>query len=324
MAQAFRQSAVLMTACELKVFTHLSPGPMHAEALAHQCQVPVRGLQRLLNGCVVLELLEKEHETYRNTPIAETFLVEGKSGYMGNFIQAGVEQYEAWGHLTEAISQDRPVNPRSAESLPTLPPERLRAYVELLYELGKHAAVAIADRVDLGAVGQMFDVAGGSGIYSIIFAQRHPGLRASVFDLPPIVPFTQEIIARHGMQERVTVSPGNYVLDEFATGNDLILLSNSLQTEGVPTCRMLLGKVFKALTPGGQLVIHGVMPNPDRTTPPQPALFQLQMLLTFPEGDAHPAEDICAWAAEAGFIDLRVTRLAAPAFTSLILGRKPL
>ena len=323
MAQAYRQSAILMTACELKVFTYLSQGPTSAEALARHCQVPVRGLQRLLNACVVLDLLEKEDESYHNTPIAETFLVQGKSGYMGNFIQAGAEQYEAWGHLIQAIQEDRPMRPHSAEVLPTLPAERLRGYVERLYELGKHNAVAIADRVDLGKVQQMLDVAGGSGIYAITFAQRQPTLRGLVFDLPPIVPFAQEIIASHGMQERVTVHPGNYLLDEFAGGNDLVLLSNSLQTEGDTTCRMLLGKVFKALAPGGQLVIHGVMPNPDRVTPPQPALFPLQMLLSFPEGDAHPAEDICTWAAEAGFADLTVARLTAPAFTSLILGRKP-
>jgi hypothetical protein len=285
--------------------------------------VPVRGLQRLLNACVVLDLLEKEDESYHNTPIAETFLVQGKPGYMGNFIRGGTEHYEAWGGLVRAIQEDRPVNPHSVEALPTLPPERLRGYVERLYDLGKRNAVAIADRVDLAHVQQMLDVAGGSGIYSITFAQRQPTLRAVVFDLPPIVSFTQEIVARYGMQERVTVCPGNYFHDDFTEGNDLVLLSNTLQTEGVKTCRMMLGKVFKALAPGGQLVIHGVMPNPDRATPPQPALFQLQMLLSFPEGDAYPAEEICTWAREAGFLDLTVTRLPAPAFTSLVTGRKP-
>jgi 3-hydroxy-5-methyl-1-naphthoate 3-O-methyltransferase len=323
MAQAYRQSAILMTACELKVFTHLSEGPMSADALAHNCQVPIRGLQRLLNACVVLDLLEKEDERYRNTPIAETFLVQGKPGYMGVLIGGGTEHYEAWGRLTQAIWEDRPVNPHSAEALPTLPDERIRGYVERLYDMGKRNAVAIADRLDLAQVRQVLDVAGGSGIYSITFAQRQPTLRATVFDLPPIVPFTQEIIARHELQERVTPCPGNYFHDDFAGGNDLVLLSNSLQTEGVNTCRMLLGKVFKALEPGGQLVIHGVMPNPDRVTPPQPALFQLQMLLSFPEGDAYPAEEVCTWAAEVGFSDLRVTRLPAPAFTSLITGRRP-
>src|SRR5499426_2315469 len=119
MAQAYRQSAILMTACELKVFTYLSQGPMSAEALAQHCQVPVRGLQRLLNACVVLDLLEKEDESYHNTPIAGTFLVQGKSGYMGNYIEAGAEQYEAWGHLIQAIQEDRPIHLHSAEALPT-------------------------------------------------------------------------------------------------------------------------------------------------------------------------------------------------------------
>ncbi|MGH8064073.1 MAG: class I SAM-dependent methyltransferase [Candidatus Entotheonellia bacterium] len=323
MAQAYRQSSILMTACQLHVFTHLSQGPQSANALAQRCQVPVRGLQRLLNACVVLDLLEKEDERYQNTPIAETFLVQGKPGYMGNVINSEAARYEAWGRLTQAIQEDRPMDPASAEALPTLPPERIRAYVERLYDLGKRNAVAIADRVDLAHVQQMLDVAGGSGIYSITFAQRQPTLRATVFDLPPIVPFTQEIIARHGMQERVAPCPGNYFHDDFAGGNDLILLSNALQTEGVNTCRMLLGKVFEALVPGGQVVIHGVMLNPDRVTPPQPALFQLQMLLSFPAGDAHPAEEICTWAAETGFVDLTATRLPAPAFSSLVIGRKP-
>jgi hypothetical protein len=65
------------------------------------------------------------------------------------------------------------------------------------------------------------------------------------------------------------------------------------------------------------------MPNPDRVTRPSQPYFIADVAL-FPEGDAHPAEEICTWAAEAGFADLTVTRLAAPAFTSLILGRKPI
>ena len=64
MAQAYRQSAVLMTACALKVFTHLSQGPLTAEALAQHCQVPVRGLQRLLNACVVLLNFAKVIESF--------------------------------------------------------------------------------------------------------------------------------------------------------------------------------------------------------------------------------------------------------------------
>jgi hypothetical protein len=53
------------------------------------------------------------------------------------------------------------------------------------------------------------------------------------------------------------VYPGNYGHNDFAGGNDLVSQSNTLRTEGVKTCQVLLGKVFKALTPGRQLVIRG-------------------------------------------------------------------
>ncbi len=260
MAQAYRQSAILTAACQLDVFTHLAQGPLGVEALAHACGLPARGLQRLLNACVVFDLLEKEGDTYRNTPIAKTFLVQGKPGYMGNSIAFENERSEAWGQLTQAIREDRPVNPHSADALDTL---------------------------------------------------------------PPILAFTREIIPRHGMAERVSVRPGNYYRDEFGSSYDVLLFSNCLQTEGPQTGRMLLRKAFHALAPGGQLLIHGVMPDPDRVSPPQPALFQVQMFLAFPEGDAHPAEDICAWAQEVGFTELCVTPLPPPAFSSLITARKP-
>ncbi|MBI3329104.1 MAG: methyltransferase domain-containing protein [Nitrospinae bacterium] len=323
MAQAYRQSAILTTACQLDVFTHLAGGPLSAEALAHACGVPVRGLRRLLNACVVLELLEKEGETYRNTPIADTFLVKGTPGSMGNFIARAAENYKAWGQLGRAIREDRPIDPHSADMLDTLPPDRVRHYVESLYDTGRQAAMAIADAVDLTHARRMLDVAGGSGIYSITFAQRQPALRAVVFDLPPILAFTQEIIARHGMAGQLSVHPGNYHHDELGSGYDVVLLSNVLQTQGVQTGQMLLRKAFNALAPGGQLLIHGAMPSPDRVSPPEPALTQVHMFLVYPEGDAHPAEDICAWAQEAGFIDVSVTRFPPPRFRSLITGRKP-
>jgi hypothetical protein len=323
MAQAYRQAAILTTACQLDVFTHLAKGPLSAEALAQACGVPVRGLQRLLNACVVLELLEKVGETYGNTPIAETFLVKDTPGNMGNFITRVAENYATWGRLLQAIREDRPVDPHSAETLNTLPPERVRHYVESLYDLGKHAAAAIADRIDLTHTRQMLDVAGGSGIYAITFAQHQPALRATVFDLPPVVAITREIIARHGMAERVSVCPGNYHQDELGSGYDMVLFSNVFQTQSPQTGRMLLRKAFSVLQPGGQLLVHGAMPNPDRVSPPEPALTQVHMFLVYPEGDAHLAEDICAWAQEAGFVDLSVTRFPPPRFRSLVTGCKP-
>ena len=75
--------------------------------------------------------------------------------------------------------------------------------------------------------------------------------------MPPIAPFTQEVIAQHGMQEYVMPPSGNYFHDDFAGGNHPVLLPNALQTEGVNTCRMRLGKVFTALAPAVGALVMG-------------------------------------------------------------------
>jgi hypothetical protein len=100
------------------------------------------------------------------------------------------------------------------------------------------------------------------------------------------VPFTQVTVARQGSRGRISVRPGNYGRDDFADGCDLASRSNTPQTGGVKTCRALLGKVFKALTPAGQLVIHGagVMPAFDGVTPQQPGTSELRMLLSSLQG----------------------------------------
>jgi O-methyltransferase domain len=120
------------------------------------------------------------------------------------------------------------------------------------------------------------------GIYSVIFAQHQANFRAIVCELPPIVPSALEIIARHDMQAQVSIHPGNYCQDDLGQEYQLVLLSNNLQTEGLETCQTILCKVFAALAPDGQLLIHGVMPHADRVSPPPPALFQVQRLVSFP------------------------------------------
>jgi 3-hydroxy-5-methyl-1-naphthoate 3-O-methyltransferase len=322
MVQAYRESAILIAACQLDVFSKLADGPLTAEILAQISGVPVRGLRHLLNACVVVNLLGKKEHAYYNTRLADDLLVKGKPGYMGSFVTRQVENYEAWNRLAQAVREDGPVDLHSADALGELPAERIRQYIEALYDTGKRSAEEIADNVDLSRARRMLDVAGGSGIYSIIFAQRQPGLKSTVFDLPATVTFTSEIIARHGMTDQVSVRPGNYLYDDFGGGYDLLLLSNVLSTQGPQVGRQLLHKAFKALAQGGQLIVHGSMPNADRVSPPDAALRQVLLFLMYPEGDAYPAEVICEWAKEAGFVDLDVTRFPPPSHRSLVTARK--
>lgn len=319
----FERSAVVLGAAQLDLFSPLGNGPTTAAAVAAQTGLPVRGVERVLNACVALGFVVKDGERYRNSPLADAFLVKGRPGYVGNLIKQTADRYVAWGKLPEGVKNDKPMLPLTGAELFNASPEVLDNYVHGLFELGKGLAQRIGSLVDLSSCRSLLDVAGGSGVYSIIFCRQFPQLKATVFDLPPILQRTRQVIAREGMADRVSVREGNYFTDDFGSGLDALLLSNMLQTEGRQTGRMVLKKAFAALNPGGKIVVHGIMPNPDQVSPLQPVLFSLFMMLVFPEGEAYPAEEIIGWLHETGFVAGQKLALPPPAFTSLVVARKP-
>jgi hypothetical protein len=84
--------------------------------------------------------------------------------------------------------------------------------------------------------------------------------------------------------------------------------------------RSLIRRAGRALAPGGQLVIHDFILNPDRTGPPQAALFAVNMLVNTPGGNSYTAGDYRTWLERAGFRKIRVRNL--PGFSGLVSARK--
>lgn len=319
----FERSAIILGAAQLDLFSPLGRGPAAAAEVSAQTGLPLRGVERLLNACAALGFVVKEGDRYRNSPLADAFLVKGKPGYVGNMIRQTADRYAAWEKMPEAVRTDKPVLPLTGAELFKASPEVLDNYVHGLFEMGKGLAQRIGSLVDLSNCRSLLDVAGGSGVYSIILCRQFPQLKSTVFDLPPILQRTRQIIAREGMADRISVREGNYFTDDFGSGLGAILLSNMLQTEGRQTCRMVLQKAFAALNSGGQIMVHGIMPNLDRTSPLQPVLFSMFMMLVFPEGEGYPGEEIIGWLYETGFVEGQKLTLPPPAFTSLVVARKP-
>lgn len=317
------RAAVVLGAAQLDLFSSLGSGPVPAREIATQTGLPLRGVERVLNACAALGFVSKEGDSYRNSPLADTFLVKGKPGYVGNMIKQTNDRFTAWTKMPDAVRTDKPVLPLTGAELSNASAEVLDNYVHGLFDMGKGLAARIASLVDFSSCRTLLDVAGGSGVYSIIFCRQFPQLQSVVFDLPPILERTRKIIEREGLTDRVQVRDGNYFQDDFGSGLDAILLSNMLQTEGRQTCQMVLKKAFAALNPGGQILVHGIMPNADRTGPVQQTIFSVFMMLVFPEGEAYPGEEIIDWLHVTGFVEGKKHPLPPPAFSSLVVARKP-
>src|SRR5258707_2684501 len=76
---AFRRSKSMFAAVSLGVFDALAAGPKSLADLASQLPANPDALERLLDACVGLQLLQKLDGHYANTPAATAYLCENST-----------------------------------------------------------------------------------------------------------------------------------------------------------------------------------------------------------------------------------------------------
>ncbi|MDR3635610.1 MAG: methyltransferase [Isosphaeraceae bacterium] len=165
----------------------------------------------------------------------------------------------------------------------------------------KNVAPVLAANYPLDDAGLLLDVGGGTGIYSIAWLQRHPRLRAIVWDRPEVLKVAAEMAAAHGVADRLSGQPGDMFRDPLPAGADIVLLSNVLHDWDVPECRTLIERCAAALPAGGRILIHDVFLN-DPLDGPLPVALYSAALFALTEGRAYSAREYRSWLTDAGLV----------------------
>jgi len=275
-------------------------------------------MERLLNALVALGLLHKHGATYVVPRELAPYVVPGVDGDATGMLDMSSELYRAWGDLGRAVKEGVPLHRLSSDALLGGDPNRVRRYIRAVHTNSRQTARRVVEMAPLLPGTTLLDVAGGSGIFAAEYARATPGLEATLFDLAPTIEAAQEILTAEGLEDRVTYRTGDYRNDPFPGPVDALLLSNVFQTESEEIGHMILGKAHEAIRPGGTLLVHGVMTDPDATKPPEAVMMSLQMFALFDKGRAYPAETLSDWITQAGF-GVRFIRPLGPPFRSKLI-----
>lgn len=313
LAGAFRQSRVLLSGYDLGVFTVLGSGTASAAEVAARVGADVRGLDRLLDALVAIGMLEKSGGRFRNTPAAARWLDAASPDCLSSLGHQS-QLFRAWDTLTAAVKAGTTVRDRARDGF------NLEAFIEAMDRRARETADALVARIDLAGVGRVLDVGGGSGAFSIAFCRAREGLRATVLDLPDVVPLTARYVAAAGMQDRVSTVAGDFHEAPFGEGFDIVFLSAIVHMNGDDENRRLVAKAAAALKPGGRIVIQDFVMDDSRTTPADGALFALNMLVNTKAGDTYTLAEMRAWLEGAGCP--RVTCDDSDPRLTLVIGHK--
>lgn len=317
MTQAFKNARILLTAFELGIFTLLSDQEYTSDAVATRLSTDPRATNRLLNAMAALGLLHKKGERFANTAATRRYLDKHSPDYQGGMMHS-VHLWDNWSTLTEAVRVGHSVYSRPLKDRND---DWQTGFIAAMHNRATEQAPATVRQLDLTHVQRVLDVGGGSGIFSMAFVQAKSGLQATVFDLPVVTPLTEKYIAEAGLEASIRVKSGDYLVDAFGEGYDLIFLSAIVHINSFAENEALIQKSANALNPGGQVVVRDFVMSEDRMTPARGAIFALNMLVGTQKGDSYTESEIHSWMTAAGLHNME--RKDDGLGSTMVVGYKP-
>jgi len=304
--RAFQPACVLAAATELDIFTALHKRPMTSQSLAAELGCDPRATTILLDALTALGFLTKQANIYSVLPEAAEILTEAcpprRAGthsvlpavrHLGNCLRR-------WAQLARVTQTGK-----LAEYSPSIHGEAAdqAAFIGAMHNFSVPIANQIIDELKPLTFNHLLDIGGASGTWTIAFLRAAPEAKATLFDLPEVMPLAQRRIAEAGLSERVTFVAGDYFEDELPGGADFAWLSGVAHQNSRKQNRALFAKIHTALQANGVLVVRDVVMDESRTYPEAGAIFAVNMLVATEAGGTYTFDEFREDLANAGFTE---------------------
>jgi predicted O-methyltransferase YrrM len=316
----------LLTAaiCHLDFFNWLSGNPSDQQTICRSLGLKERPVDVMLTLFTAMGLVQKKGDFFLLSPLAEEHLLKSSPWCIAPYF-ASVMECPVCRDMVEVLRTGKPTRWASLQKeeawAKAMESESFATQFTAAMDCrGGYLAPAMAARLDCGNYHHLLDIAGGSGIYACAVVAKHPHLRATTLERPPVDGLARRAIKERGFADRVSVTLGDMFQDPLPQSCDMHLFSNVLHDWDVLEVEQLLAKSFAALPPGGMIAIHDAHINPSKTGPLPVAAYSA-LLMTITEGKCYSEQEMADCLVKTGFY--RVEHSPTVADRSVMTAQKP-
>jgi len=288
----------LQVAQRTGILAALAEGPREPAELAEHLGLQAAGTELLVDVIASLGHVEVRPDgRYAMTDRARRWLDPSSEHYVGDFLADTAEYWQWWQGLEDLVRNGHHVELH--DKAPDDP--YWSSYIRGQYQIARLSSSEVAKAVPLQrSAHSLLDVAGAHGEFSMALCRHHPGLKATIVDLPGSARIGREIVSGAGMDDRVQHLEGNMFEVDFGGSHDGALCFNIVHHLSPEQAKQLFARIRAALRPGAPLCVLELYDRPEGQKPDSGSILGLFFHLTS-GADTYTAEQVSSWLADSGF-----------------------
>lgn len=303
--QIFIGQSVLV-AHEVGLLRMLASHPHSISELSENLKIHPRAIQAMVSSAGAAGLVEKKSDNYQLTKIGSFYFKKDNDLNYGNVFDVLVDQADIMNYksIKESIlSNKSQVDDRKdIFANDQLNIGSQSNFISALHHKAYVPAFAWAKRYPLRESRLFIDIGGGSGIHSIAACLNNPNLKAIICDRPVVLDYTRQYIEEYKLSDRITLQPINIWENEFPIG-DTYFFGDVFHDWEDDKCLQLAQKAIEKLPRKGQIILHEMLFNSDKTGPFVTAGYNMKMM-SWTEGHQFSFEEINKILLTAGFTEI--------------------
>jgi hypothetical protein len=310
-------SSALCAAVKLGITDALGVTPQSAKHIAMQRSLDERGTETVLDCMEALGYVKKSSDQYALTKRGQKYLSKSSPDSFLDFIRFADWLHRSFSTLEDTIRG----NGKPAMNLDTMSDHEWGLFSRAMINLATTNVMEVTGAIRLpGTARRLIDLGGSHGLYSIHLCKKYSQLTAIVADMEPVRQYTDEMIAKHGMQKRVTFMPVDFLKQDIGEGHDVALAFNIIHGHDNDLNVGFFDKVYKSLTANGYFILLDQIKGTGGSTQLSRATtsFMAINLLHQAHGNTYTFDEVKAWGVKAGFKGFQLKKLHAPGFALII------
>ena len=275
LAQAVR------AAVDLSLAEHLADGPRTAAEIAEAEGADPAATARFLRACASLGLVAYAEKGFTGTDVLAVLHRDAPMSLRDLAASQSSEcLWRTWARIPEAVRSGS-AQTEQALGMPFFDylaahPDEGVLFGAAMASMSAPVIREAVEVIDIGGATTLIDVGGAHGSFALAMLAKHPGLHATVLDLPHALPGARAAAAGRGLDDRFAAVAGDF----FAAvpPGDILLLKFILHDWSDEECVRILSNCRDALRPGGRIVITEIVI--DDHAPGIAPLMDIAMLAT--------------------------------------------